>query len=85
MLQFLTSLLWHPLLFNWLPDPHLILTFPTSSAELCFVRLSPLYLYWFPVRSFTHCPDDVGSTDLWNDGKLIPVYMVLQPRRRPSS
>jgi hypothetical protein len=25
-----------------------------------------------------------GSTDLWNVGKLIPVCMVLQPRRQPS-
>jgi hypothetical protein len=33
---------------------------------------------------FTHRPDDGGSTDLWNVGKLIPVYTVLKPRRRPS-
>jgi hypothetical protein len=32
-----------------------------------------------------HRPDDGGSTDLWNVGKLIPVYRALQPRRRPSS
>jgi hypothetical protein len=28
--------------------------------------------------------DDGGSPDLWNVGKLIPVYMVLQPGREPS-
>jgi hypothetical protein len=30
-------------------------------------------------------PDDGGSTDLWNVGKLIPVYTALQPRRQPPS
>jgi hypothetical protein len=30
-------------------------------------------------------PDDGGSTDLSNVGKLIPVYTALQPRRQPSS
>jgi hypothetical protein len=34
---------------------------------------------------WAHCPDDGSNTDLWNVGKLIPVYMVLQPRRQPSS
>jgi hypothetical protein len=29
--------------------------------------------------------DDGGSVDLCNTGKLIPVYMVLQLRRQPSS
>jgi hypothetical protein len=32
-----------------------------------------------------HRPDDGGSTDLWNTGKLTPVYTALQPRRQPSS
>jgi hypothetical protein len=32
-----------------------------------------------------HRPDDGGSTDLWNVGKLIPVYTALQPKRQPSS
>jgi hypothetical protein len=27
----------------------------------------------------THRPDDGGSKDLWNVGKLLPDYMVLQP------
>jgi hypothetical protein len=30
-------------------------------------------------------PDDGGSKDLWNDGKLLPDYTALQPRRQPSS
>jgi hypothetical protein len=29
--------------------------------------------------------NDGGSTDLWNTGKLIPVYTALQPRRQPFS
>jgi hypothetical protein len=35
-------------------------------------------------RHYTHRPDDGGSTDLWNVGKLIPVYTALQPWRQPS-
>jgi hypothetical protein len=30
-------------------------------------------------------PDDGGSRDLWNVGKLVPDYTALQPRRPPSS
>jgi hypothetical protein len=30
-------------------------------------------------------PDDGGSKDLWNTGKLLPDYTALQPRRQPSS
>jgi hypothetical protein len=29
--------------------------------------------------------DDGSSADLWNVGKLIPVYTALQPKRQPSS
>jgi hypothetical protein len=32
-----------------------------------------------------HRPDDGGSKDLWNAGKLLPDYTVLQPRRQQSS
>jgi hypothetical protein len=28
-------------------------------------------------------PDIGGSTDLWNVGKLIPVYTALEPKRLP--
>jgi hypothetical protein len=30
-------------------------------------------------------PDDGGSKDLWNVGKLLPDYTVLQPRRQQSA
>jgi hypothetical protein len=30
-------------------------------------------------------PDDGGSKDLWNVGKLLPDYTVLQPRIKQSS
>jgi hypothetical protein len=33
----------------------------------------------------THRPDDGGSKDFWNVGKLLPDYSALQPRRQPSS
>jgi hypothetical protein len=29
-------------------------------------------------------PDDGGSKDLWDVGKLLPDYMALQPRRQPA-
>jgi hypothetical protein len=37
------------------------------------------------VYSYAHRPDDGGSKDLWNVGKLLPDYTVLQPRRQQSS
>jgi hypothetical protein len=37
----------------------------------------------FLARRSTHCPDDGGSTDLWNVGKLLPVNSPLRPRRQP--
>jgi hypothetical protein len=42
-------------------------------------------LYCLHRHGVTHRPDDGGSTDLWNVGKLISVYMMLQARRQPSS
>jgi hypothetical protein len=73
-----------PTLSYWLPDARLTLTFPTRLAELCFVGLLPFISTVFSARLHS-LPDDGGSTDLWNVGKLIPVYTVLQPRRQPSS
>jgi hypothetical protein len=35
-----------------------------------------------PRARLTHRPDDGGSKDLWNVGKLLPDYTVLQPRRQ---
>jgi hypothetical protein len=37
------------------------------------------------VSSMSHRPDDGGSKDPWNVGKLLPDYTVLQPRRQQSS
>jgi hypothetical protein len=37
------------------------------------------------ITSQTHRPDDGGSKDLWNIGKLLPDYTALQPWRQPSS
>jgi hypothetical protein len=45
-------------------------------------------LYWFSViktHGLTETPDDGDSKDLWNVGKPLPDYMVLQPRRQPFS
>jgi hypothetical protein len=36
------------------------------------------------IKKIAHRPDDGGSKDLWNVGKLLPDYTALQPRRRPS-
>jgi hypothetical protein len=47
---------------------------PSSGRFWCWRQYRPL-----------NRPDDGGSTDLWNVGKLIPVYTALQPRRQPSS
>jgi hypothetical protein len=48
----------------------------------CTVLLPRRQLY---TDQFTHRPDDGGSKDLWNVGKFLPDYMVLQPRRQQSS
>jgi hypothetical protein len=32
-----------------------------------------------------YCPDDGGSTHLWNFGQLQPDYMALHPRRLQTS
>jgi hypothetical protein len=34
-------------------------------------------------RAAAYRPDDGRDTDLWNIGKLIPVYTALQRRRKP--
>jgi hypothetical protein len=41
---------------------------------------------WYEFTNVSEiCTDDGGKTDLRHVVKLIPVYMVLQPRRQPSS
>jgi hypothetical protein len=42
------------------------------------------YQHFRSLYCLHHRPDGC-STDFWNVAKLIPVYMVLQHRRRPSS
>jgi hypothetical protein len=79
MLHFLTSLLWRP--HPPFPDPDLPHRF--GRALPCWT-CSPL-CPWISRARLTHRPDDGGSTDLRNAGKLIPVYTALQPRRQPSS
>jgi hypothetical protein len=49
----------------------------------CFFWIVPLYFHQFLPR-LTYCPDDGGSTDLWNVGKLIPVYTAPQTKRKPA-
>jgi hypothetical protein len=85
MLHFCTSLQWrpHPLLLAPWPLPDTDLSHRFSQALLCWT-CSPLCLP-ISMHGFAHCPDDGGSTDFWNVGKLIPVYMSVQPRRQPSS
>jgi hypothetical protein len=39
----------------------------------------------FHHQGVNHRPDDGGSKDLWNIGKLLPNYTALQPRRQPST
>jgi hypothetical protein len=48
---------------------------------LQFVQLKRL----FRNETVNHRPDDGGSTDIRNVGKLIRVRTALQPRRRPPS
>jgi hypothetical protein len=37
------------------------------------------------LRYYPHRPDDGGSKDVWNVGKLLPDYTALEPRRQASS
>jgi hypothetical protein len=53
-----------------------------SMKMAVFSDLAPCRLVW--VYQGDDRPDDGGSTDLWNVGKLIPVCTALQPKRQPS-
>jgi hypothetical protein len=64
--------------------------------EVCFEVLTAvstkMAVFWvvevyqhFRSPCCLHRPDDGGSKDLRNVGKLLPDYTVLQPRRQPSS
>jgi hypothetical protein len=65
-----------------------------------YVRIMKMAVFWFvalcslievfqhfrgPCSLHHHHPDDGGSKDLRNVGKLLPDYTALQPRRQPSS
>jgi hypothetical protein len=39
-----------------------------------------MVVFW--VVAISHGPDDGGSKDLWNVGKLLPDYTVLQSIRQ---
>jgi hypothetical protein len=43
-----------------------------------------LEIQFIPVHHVLGGTDDRGSMDLWNVGKFLPDYTVLQPRRQPS-
>jgi hypothetical protein len=62
------------------PNPTL---FPTGLVKVSVLADWFLYLKLIPCTWHTHRPDDGGSKNLWNAGKLLPDYMALQPRRQP--
>jgi hypothetical protein len=41
-------------------------------------------VFWVVAPCSLNRPDDGGSKDLGNVGKLLPDYTVLQPRGQPS-
>jgi hypothetical protein len=59
--------------------------------QKCSERLvkSKIAFFWVvapcSLVEFYQRPDDGGSKDLWNAGKLLPDYKTLQPIRQPSS
>jgi hypothetical protein len=76
---------WQAPCFLLAPRPRLILTpFPTGLAKVSALADWFPYLKPCPHMRLTHRPDDGGSKDLWNVGKLLPDYMALQPGRQPS-
>jgi hypothetical protein len=58
-----------------------------SKTEILFYK--KMAVFWVVAPCSLHQgddrPDDGGSKDLWNFGKLLPDYTALQPRRQPSS
>jgi hypothetical protein len=61
------------------PDP-----VPHWSGQVSALTDWFLYLKPIPHARLIHHPDDRSSKDLWNVGKLLPNYTVLQSRRQPS-
>jgi hypothetical protein len=68
----------------------LVLTAAGEYGDECLLDVAPCTLvkgYWRfrgTCCLHHHRPDDGGSKDLWNVGKLLPDYTVLQPRRQQS-
>jgi hypothetical protein len=59
---------------DWQSRTLTVMTNAAVALNSCFVSDKTLYR-----------PDDGGSKDLWNVGKLLPDYTALQPRRQPYS
>jgi hypothetical protein len=68
--QTITRVIYSKCVYNDLPD---------------FSQLWQTSSPWRWLSSGMLCPDDGGSKDLWNAGKLLPDYTALQPRRQSSS
>jgi hypothetical protein len=88
----------HGTTFRVSPPPHIYICEVLFEALMAVSRkmavvwvVAPCRLVWV-YRRFRglYClqrqsddrPTDGGRTDLWNTGKLIPVYTALQPRRQ---
>jgi hypothetical protein len=66
---------------------HIVLLFTDVFFTILSAVLTQLCRIWSSHGSEyedDHRPDDGGSKDLWNVGKLLPDYTALQPRRQPS-
>jgi hypothetical protein len=61
------------------------MTGKTHSTLITVHELSSALLFFALIIKLINRPDDGGSKDLWNVGKLLPDYTVLQPRRQQSS
>jgi hypothetical protein len=59
-----------------------LLKWSFHSSSMLHVNMK-MAVFWVVVPC--SLPDDGGSKDLWNVGKTLPDYTVLQPRRQPSS
>jgi hypothetical protein len=65
------------------PGPRPIPTpFPIGPAKVSALADWFLFLKPFPRARLSHRPDDGGSKNLWNIGKLLPDYTALQLRRQ---
>jgi hypothetical protein len=71
-----------PSFSHWFPRSHRILPPLPHWSDQGFIMLDRFaYLKPIPRARLTHRPDDGGSKDLWNIGKLLSDYMAQYPRR----